>query len=231
MSHTLRSTAKVDPSSKIPYLHPTERTLRSAQIGLSGHVNAYNTGVLDGNYVEDRALYEQQAQSNNYEHTYLTSNQYFHDKKNAVTNLVSNKNTEAKHTHPRGSEANHFVSMNTMTYGAGIKPESTYNLHNTQLQHQKVTETMFYPPAHDQSSTLKLSKQKIAPNESQDIYNSVEKPHLTTTYRTMMTGDGERVQSRPADQWGDATRSLNADYRKTDLRGDYPLKLTPMIKK
>jgi hypothetical protein len=42
----------------IPYLHPSDRVLRSEQVGISNHQNQYNTGVLMGNWVAERGADE-----------------------------------------------------------------------------------------------------------------------------------------------------------------------------
>jgi hypothetical protein len=39
---------------KVPYLHPTHRNLKTEQIGPSSHKNEYRTGVLVGNWLEER---------------------------------------------------------------------------------------------------------------------------------------------------------------------------------
>ena len=39
---------------KVPYLHPTHRSLKTEQIGPSSHKNEYRTGVLVGNWLEER---------------------------------------------------------------------------------------------------------------------------------------------------------------------------------
>eukprot|EP00760_Papus_ankaliazontas_P022768 PhM_4_TR18988/c0_g1_i1/m.19583 len=38
-----------------PYLHPSQRTLRTQQIGASSHKNSYHIGVLDGNWCEEQS--------------------------------------------------------------------------------------------------------------------------------------------------------------------------------
>eukprot|EP01060_Flectonema_neradi_P029790 TRINITY_DN419_c4_g1_i1.p1 TRINITY_DN419_c4_g1~~TRINITY_DN419_c4_g1_i1.p1 ORF type:complete len:184 (+),score=27.43 TRINITY_DN419_c4_g1_i1:154-705(+) len=45
--------------SKIPYLHPSQRNLRNEQVGPSNHQNEYHVGVLQDNWVEDRASFGQ----------------------------------------------------------------------------------------------------------------------------------------------------------------------------
>eukprot|EP01062_Namystynia_karyoxenos_P022198 TRINITY_DN18488_c0_g1_i1.p2 TRINITY_DN18488_c0_g1~~TRINITY_DN18488_c0_g1_i1.p2 ORF type:complete len:244 (+),score=81.86 TRINITY_DN18488_c0_g1_i1:86-733(+) len=42
-----------------PYLHPSQRNLKTEQVGPSAHLNDYHVGVLQGNWVEDRAAYGQ----------------------------------------------------------------------------------------------------------------------------------------------------------------------------
>eukprot|EP01063_Lacrimia_lanifica_P039516 TRINITY_DN8696_c0_g4_i1.p2 TRINITY_DN8696_c0_g4~~TRINITY_DN8696_c0_g4_i1.p2 ORF type:complete len:134 (+),score=59.62 TRINITY_DN8696_c0_g4_i1:91-492(+) len=37
-----------------PYLHPSQRNLKSEQVGPSSHTNEYHVGVLQGNWVEER---------------------------------------------------------------------------------------------------------------------------------------------------------------------------------
>lgn len=45
-------------TSKIPYLHPSLRNLKSEQVGLSSHKNVYQNGVLEGNWLEERMAME-----------------------------------------------------------------------------------------------------------------------------------------------------------------------------
>lgn len=46
-------------TSKIPYLHPSLRILKSEQVGLSSHKNYYSDNrVLEGNWVEERMAKE-----------------------------------------------------------------------------------------------------------------------------------------------------------------------------
>lgn len=40
-----------------PYLHPSQRSLKTDQIGPSGHKNQYHVGVLEGNWFEDRGSF------------------------------------------------------------------------------------------------------------------------------------------------------------------------------
>eukprot|EP00756_Hemistasia_phaeocysticola_P058626 Hpha_TRINITY_DN3526_c0_g1::TRINITY_DN3526_c0_g1_i1::g.25684::m.25684 len=47
--------------SRAPYLHPSQRNLKTEQVGPSSHQNEYHTGVLQGNWVEDRAACGQYA--------------------------------------------------------------------------------------------------------------------------------------------------------------------------
>mmetsp|Transcript_72408 Transcript_72408/g.84111 ORF Transcript_72408/g.84111 Transcript_72408/m.84111 type:complete len:237 (+) Transcript_72408:37-747(+) len=39
------------------YLHPSQRSLKTDQIGPSGHKNQYHVGVLEGNWFEDRGAF------------------------------------------------------------------------------------------------------------------------------------------------------------------------------
>ena len=47
--------------AKVPYLHPSQRNLRTEQVGPSSHQNEYHVGVLQGNWVEERIAFGQQA--------------------------------------------------------------------------------------------------------------------------------------------------------------------------
>ena len=43
-------------------LHPSQRTLKTEQIGPSSHKNEYHVGVLDGNWCEERHAFGRQAE-------------------------------------------------------------------------------------------------------------------------------------------------------------------------
>jgi hypothetical protein len=50
-----------DMSQKPSFLHPSQRTLKTEQIGPSSHKNEYHVGVLEGNWCEDRNAFGRQA--------------------------------------------------------------------------------------------------------------------------------------------------------------------------
>eukprot|EP01059_Diplonema_ambulator_P020101 TRINITY_DN33793_c0_g1_i1.p1 TRINITY_DN33793_c0_g1~~TRINITY_DN33793_c0_g1_i1.p1 ORF type:complete len:178 (+),score=26.54 TRINITY_DN33793_c0_g1_i1:47-535(+) len=49
--------------SRAPYLHPSQRNLKNDQVGPSSHQNEYHVGVLQGNWVEERVVYNQRPQN------------------------------------------------------------------------------------------------------------------------------------------------------------------------
>lgn len=229
-------------TTKHAYLHPKDRILQSTQIGHSGHRNAYNTGVLDANWTEDRTRCDD-AYSLHSRNQFVSTSHSVHDKKQPIPNNVSNSNTMIKQTHPRDSEINHFVSLNQMTFGAGMKTEDTYNLHGTSLKYVPVgmlssgaqgtlSSKGFKNSEISMSSSL---RHKTVPvNQQTELYNGKEEDQMTTTYRSMMKNIPQASSStkapRPTNKWGRATQGLDDSYRKMDLRGNFPLKLTPMNK-
>lgn len=233
-------THNLTTSSKSFYLHPTDRVLQSTQIGHSGHRNSYNTGVLDDNWQEDRALYDR-AYSMKPEFTQQSTTHFMHDAKTPIPNHVANNNVIEKHTHPRDTEVNHYVSLNQMTYGAGLKTENTFNLHGTSLQHEPVNTLTTGSQGVIRNNGAKttdirlsssLRHKRSGSNEPEETHNEKEET-LTTTYRAMMgnvSPSNETTAKRPTKIWGESTKGLDDPSRKMDLRGTFPLKLTPMNK-
>lgn len=210
-------------------MDPRERVLRSNQIGHSNHRNVYNPGVLEANWVEDRHQSQHTEDISNGKQEYLSTSHYFHDKKQCIPVSVVNRNLENKLPSAKEIEPNHFVSMNTMTYGAGIRCEDTYNLYGTQLQHSPVEELVSAQKGIN--STLYALGNSL--KEGTNTCRNDKKDYLTTTYKETMSNVPQQpvVTSRSTKKWGEVTRDLDDQYRKMDLRGEYPLKLTPMIKK
>jgi hypothetical protein len=50
--------------TKKSFLHPSQRSLRTEQIGPSGHKNEYHVGVLEGNWQEERHTFGPQPSKN-----------------------------------------------------------------------------------------------------------------------------------------------------------------------
>eukprot|EP00659_Diplonema_papillatum_P012495 gene12495-19333_t len=129
--------------SKAPYLHPSQRNLRTEQVGPSSHQNEYHVGVLQGNWVEDRVMFSQKgSEAQNVKADCLTISRASYQKPakgmKYRSDAVSQSETDRHLIFGHGNDLlqTNYTTMNDLTYTDISKPGTGTIKTETALQVQ-----------------------------------------------------------------------------------------------
>ncbi|KAG2382720.1 hypothetical protein C9374_005300 [Naegleria lovaniensis] len=271
------------------FLPPKERVLRSEQIGLSSHKNAYNNGTLMNNWIEERNAYDYLEKINTnpsfvalqqtgptlnqtlYQHpTELKPNAY----QVAEPILPNETGKEILFVHGDDKFEKSLVTMSALTFShqkdalktedalksiKTIKPQITGQQAPVRLLEQKKAQWQVErEDERDPTSSFKttyqteIEKKEKLSEISTTCTHIPSNMHLTTKSilpdKPMMAPSGDinssswgdelgktkealqfaPPQAKPTNKWGDFTKSMREDYRKTGLRKPVEYKVTPL---
>jgi len=180
--------------SQLPYLHPSQRTLRTKQIGASSHKNSYHIGVLEGNWCEDQtnALFDRKN-----EKAFLGTTQamveykkYSADMtKKAKGDAVPLQETQRELLFSHGSDAHHRQLSTTnevMCFTNNIRVEQSYNM--DAVSNRKVL------------ASLKQAEWA----ENRDVFSQ----QFITTKNATIDGTGAHIQQRPDVLFGNGIKQF-----------------------
>lgn len=243
--------------TKTPYLHPSEKRLKSEQIGPSSHKNVYHAGVLTGNWIEERAgfgqipvsvpletttinklSFQHPGRSRRQEPTPHTDverallfghGQDFHCQTFETTNELFFTHPEARTGPPRLSASMKSASSTTSSRGLPAVPEAGYSGGGPGSPSSAMGSTA----TGSSSRRSELTEKKKAQWEGErDV-----KQRFTTTKGSTIDASGKLAQANPELAYTTThvtpgqrlcLQSLNQDYHKLELRAPIALSQSPL---
>lgn len=132
--------------TKKAFLHPSQRSLRTEQIGPSGHKNEYHVGVLEGNWQEERHTFGPQP----------AKNSPFTATSTQRTSFQCPSTSAIRDARP--PEANSLEAPRQLLFGHGKEVQSSYSIAELCYGNPRV------PPS--LSSEQVLFKEGVSPRRS-----------------------------------------------------------------
>lgn len=205
--------------TKLPYLHPSQRNLKSEQIGPSSHKNEYTIGVLQGNWIEERAGFEQKFVDAPLESISVAKASYQNPAKlqQLAAATTSDLEKELIFGHGHDFHQTSFVTTNQLFYkdpnsgGDSLKTDTVMKMTGASAVNEKAM------------AKRQQWQAEAAPN------------HYETTKAATIDSTGRSIQhskvefNKPAtSKWGDCVKSLTNDHHRTGFRQPVALKRTPL---
>jgi hypothetical protein len=196
------------------YLHPSQRPLKTEQIGPSSHKNEYHVGVLHGNWAEERNAFGRHANGPvRFEGASTTKNAY------PAPSAGDIKAAQGPQLQMAGEAPRQLL------FGHG-QPHNSY-LTTTEVSYPDSTKvdagtlkTVKLPELAGVTKRTELSERKKAQwaNET-NIYVTTKNDTFDATANTIAASRPEEVyMPHRATHHGDFLHSLGASMRKTQLR-------------
>eukprot|EP00995_Heteronema_vittatum_P003977 NODE_1612_length_925_cov_232.100457_g475_i1.p1 GENE.NODE_1612_length_925_cov_232.100457_g475_i1~~NODE_1612_length_925_cov_232.100457_g475_i1.p1 ORF type:complete len:221 (-),score=68.16 NODE_1612_length_925_cov_232.100457_g475_i1:186-848(-) len=214
-------------ATRAPYLHPSQRNLKSDQIGPSSHKNEYTLGVLQGNWGEDRAALEQRVTKATLGATTISKASYQHP--GALAPIKRAEPTQHPEM-PRALMFGHgtdfhqtsFVTTNQCFFkGASTSPDGS-------MGDTAASALLAGPPPRTELAEKKR-QQWQADGQVEDHYKSTKASTLDATAQASMNSSVGKPAAQTS-KWGASVKELNSDYRKMALRGPIALNRTPLVR-
>eukprot|EP00667_Euglena_gracilis_P018119 EG_transcript_19214 len=211
---------KVVPT-KLPYIHPTQRSLKCEQIGPSSHKNEYSLGVLSGNWIEELASFEKKVVDMPLEGTSVMKASYQRPAATQQLRPVPPKELEKELLFGHGTDYNQksFVTTNQLFYqdpaaGTTVKTDAGLKL-----------------TGYRGVNSLALKKKaEWEADMKQSTFETMKASTIDSTARTVQE-EGYEFVPHSATQWGDSMKCLSQDYHRSGLRQPVPLYRTPLVMK
>eukprot|EP00997_Jenningsia_sp_PLL12_P006734 NODE_3304_length_789_cov_105.739189_g2761_i0.p1 GENE.NODE_3304_length_789_cov_105.739189_g2761_i0~~NODE_3304_length_789_cov_105.739189_g2761_i0.p1 ORF type:complete len:216 (-),score=23.33 NODE_3304_length_789_cov_105.739189_g2761_i0:79-726(-) len=211
---------KVVPT-KLPYLHPSQRNLKSDQIGPSGHKNEYNVGVLQANWVEDRASFEQRFVDPPLESTTICKASYQHPGRirRVEPSPVGDMAKELLFGHGSDFHSKSYVTTNELFYA----------------DHQKMGDSLKTDSVLKSTSSCARSDQTMK-KQRQWQEELTDTKRFETTKAATIDASGKQAaanysfKKQSAEKWGESVRELSMDHHKTGLRTPFVYHRSPLLR-
>ena len=195
------------------FLHPSQRPLKTEQIGPSSHKNEYHVGVLEGNWQEERHAFGRHAQGP----------QKFDGR------------TVMRDSFPRRSEANYKAAVPPTAPGAAEAPRELLFGHGKgPVKSMLTVAELSYKRPEDSMKTTKLAaiegvseRRTLLEKKRAEWDEGSEKKRYVTTKNASLDATADYVKEHPdytpgpSKSHGIFMRSLGAAMNKTGLRSDY----------
>jgi hypothetical protein len=203
-------------------MHPAQRNLKSEQIGPSSHKNSYNIGVLQGNWAEDRTVFDQKLANVPMESTTIHKASFMHPGK--PTRQEPTPHGEVDKTllfgHGDDFSKTSFVTMNELFYTNPFKDGDT----------KKVDKAI---RSQDSSQRCDLAEKK---RQQWELERDVNDRFNTTKSSTIDSAakfarENQVYEPAATRKCHEGTSEFNKDYHKMDLRGPVQMSLSPLLRK
>eukprot|EP01010_Urceolus_cornutus_P000023 NODE_1002_length_1176_cov_236.712511_g762_i0.p1 GENE.NODE_1002_length_1176_cov_236.712511_g762_i0~~NODE_1002_length_1176_cov_236.712511_g762_i0.p1 ORF type:complete len:217 (-),score=34.82 NODE_1002_length_1176_cov_236.712511_g762_i0:424-1074(-) len=213
--------------SGLPYLHPSQRNLKSEQIGPSSHKNNFSIGVLDGNWVEDREAFTQTYVHAPSENTTVSRASYQHPGGKAGTkphrvDPITAGSLPRQLLFGHGNDFNQtsYCTMNELFY-SNPNPDSG-------SQRVKTDVAVKMSAASGRKDMLEKKKAQWQEDAAGDM------KQFETMNSQMIDATGKQLQENysfqkpTTNKWGTSVKELSSSHHRTGLRGEFALNRTPL---
>eukprot|EP01012_Entosiphon_sulcatum_P039599 TRINITY_DN5233_c0_g1_i1.p1 TRINITY_DN5233_c0_g1~~TRINITY_DN5233_c0_g1_i1.p1 ORF type:complete len:222 (+),score=34.54 TRINITY_DN5233_c0_g1_i1:146-811(+) len=207
---------------RTPYLHPSQRNLKADQIGPSSHKNQYNVGVLQSNWVEDRAALEDAPQRSTLDAVTVMKASFQPPGVNGRSDPIPSGEMDRPLLFGHGDfHQTRFLTMNELFYQdpfttqGSLKTEVACKVEGySNRSSYAETKRAQWRDAAAQGDSFQTTK-----NATIDASGDLAKMELSNS----------GFRSTASSKWGNSVRDLSADYHKTGLRQPVTYSRTPLV--
>jgi hypothetical protein len=199
------------------FLHPSQRTLKTEQIGPSSHKNEYHVGVLHGNWAEERQAFGRQASGPQKFEGRSTTKDTYPPRVGADFKTAQAPQMSLLYEAPRqllfghGESKTHMMTTSELSYvnhAAGEAATPTTKLPNIVGVSKR-----------RELSDKKHQERRDASGASGSMYLTTKNVSLDATATTIQQARPEDVYVKhSASHHGDFLRSLGSSMHRTGLR-------------